>query len=138
MSWSYSGDPSSSAKDKVRFLVGDTDTDDQLLNDAEVLYVITESGGSIYQSAHDAAYAIASKFTRMASSKSVGDMSVSYSNRASSYFLWLKHCWSWVPVVSLPTPVGLVLKTLLGLQKKNMPPANGTEFYTGQTDYLRP
>ena len=30
MAWSYSGDPDSSALDSVRFLVGDTDTNDQL------------------------------------------------------------------------------------------------------------
>ena len=62
MSWSYSGNPADSALDKVRFLIGDTDTTDQLLTNEEINYTIAESGGSIYQSAHDAAYAIASKF----------------------------------------------------------------------------
>jgi len=137
MSWSYSGDPSSSAKDKVRFLVGDTDTDDQLLNDAEVLYVITESGGSIYQSAHDAAYAIASKFTRMASSKSVGDMSVSYSDRAASYFSLAKALLELGARRQPPTP-WISPQNIVRASEKDMPPANGTEFYTGQTDYLRP
>jgi hypothetical protein len=32
MTWSYSGDPSSSSTDAVRFLVGDTDTNDQLIS----------------------------------------------------------------------------------------------------------
>lgn len=36
MSWSYSGDPTTSLKDQVRFYIGDTDIDNQLLSDEEV------------------------------------------------------------------------------------------------------
>lgn len=39
--WSYSGDPSTSTLDAVRFLLGDTDPTFQLMQDAEVNYVIT-------------------------------------------------------------------------------------------------
>lgn len=42
MGWTYSGDPSVSRKDEVRFLVGDTnnDPDEQLLQDEEILYAL--------------------------------------------------------------------------------------------------
>lgn len=36
MAWTYSGDPNSSDRDMVRFLIADTDTDDQKLSDAEI------------------------------------------------------------------------------------------------------
>jgi len=44
LSWSYSHDPSASDKDAVRFLVGDTNSDDKLLDDNEILYVLSVEG----------------------------------------------------------------------------------------------
>jgi len=42
MVWSYSGDPSASDLDEVRYLSGDIDTNEQLVSDAEVAYSITK------------------------------------------------------------------------------------------------
>lgn len=87
-SFTYSGDPSARPLDQVRFLLQDTDSTDPLLSDAEILYVLNTAGGSVYQAAHDAAYAISAKFVRKAdTSKSVGDLSlsVSYGNRAAEF-----------------------------------------------------
>lgn len=84
MTWTYSGDPSSHDRDKVRFLVGDTDTTDQLVSDEEIAYLLTEAGDP-YRAAHDACMAIAAKFTRKAQSKSVGDLSISYADRAAAF-----------------------------------------------------
>ena len=39
MSWEYQG-PSASDKDEVRFLIGDTDVEDQLLSDEEIQYLV--------------------------------------------------------------------------------------------------
>ena len=44
MVWSYSGDPSSSDRDALRFLIGDTDTSDQQLVNEELDYLLTEHG----------------------------------------------------------------------------------------------
>lgn len=44
MTWSYSGDPATSQKDEVRFLIGDTDTKEQLLQDEEIQYLLTTTG----------------------------------------------------------------------------------------------
>ena len=52
MTWTYTGDPNVSDRDKIRFLIGDTDTNDQLVNDEEIEWALTEAG-SIYQAAHD-------------------------------------------------------------------------------------
>ena len=42
MTWTYSGNPSSTERDAVRFLVGDTDTNDQLLSNEEIDYLVTQ------------------------------------------------------------------------------------------------
>lgn len=90
MTWTYSGDPSSSVRDAVRFLVGDTDTTDQLLQDAEIDWVITQAGPSpatgdvIYEAAHRCCHAISGKFAREAD-KEIGDLKVSLSQRAAAY-----------------------------------------------------
>lgn len=86
--FTYSGDPSARDLDKVRFLLQDTDPVDPLLTDAEIVYLIAACDGSVYQAAHDAAYAISAKFVRRAdTSKSVGDLSLStsYGNRADEF-----------------------------------------------------
>ena len=38
--WTYSGDPKSSELDYYRFMLSDTDEDEQLLHDTEIQYVI--------------------------------------------------------------------------------------------------
>lgn len=43
MSWSYSGDPTASPIDAVRFWCQDTDTDRQLLADEEIQYLINRA-----------------------------------------------------------------------------------------------
>ena len=90
MAWTYSGDPSGSARDAIRFLIGDTDTNDELLNDAEIAWINNQVTGSdtattgIYTVAVRACLTIASKFSRMAD-KSVGDLSVSMAQKAHAY-----------------------------------------------------
>lgn len=64
MSWTYSGDPSASSLDEVRFLIGDTDTTDQLLQDAEVTYAITKYTDPL-QAAVSLCVQLAAKFARL-------------------------------------------------------------------------
>jgi hypothetical protein len=84
MSWSYSGNPSSSDLDAVRFLIGDTDTTDQLLQNEEINYLLAQTGNDVYTSAIIACRTIASKFSRKADQK-IGDYSISNSQKASQY-----------------------------------------------------
>lgn len=51
MAFSYSGDPTNSPLDKVRFILGDTDTNAYLLSDEEINYLL-----SITSSAEEATY----------------------------------------------------------------------------------
>ena len=90
MTWTYSGDPATNARDSIRFLIGDTDTTDQLLNDEEIAWINNQVTGSdtatsgVYTVAVRACLTIASKFSRMAD-KSVGDLSVSMAQKAHAY-----------------------------------------------------
>lgn len=90
MTWTYSGNPSSSATDAIRFLIGDTDTNDQLLSNEEIQWVNTQASGSatstatLYDSAYRCCMYVASKLAREAD-KQIGDLRVSMSQKAESY-----------------------------------------------------
>lgn len=82
MTNSYSGDPASSSKDAVRFWTGDTSAP-WLLSDEEINYTLTS-----YPSTQRAAAAclrkVAASYARKPS-RSVGDLSISYSDMAKQY-----------------------------------------------------
>ena len=46
MSWTYSGDPSSSELDECRFLISDTDEASPILQDEEIKYIIESANGN--------------------------------------------------------------------------------------------
>ena len=90
MTWTYSGDPNASARDAIRFLVGDTDTTEQLLSDEEIAWINIQASGSatatdsLYECGHRACHAISAKFARQAD-KQIGDLQVQLSQRAAAY-----------------------------------------------------
>lgn len=85
MTWSYSGNPAASANDKVRFLCGDTDTNNQQITNEEIAFLLTEWGGNAYTAAAEACMAIAGKYASKAdSSRSVGDLSISTQYQAQA------------------------------------------------------
>lgn len=83
MTWTYGGDPSANDRDEVRFLVGDTDTTDQLVTDEEIAYSVSDEATN-YNAAAKIARAIAAKFSRKVD-KSVGDLKQAYSQRVKQY-----------------------------------------------------
>ena len=83
MSWSYSGDPSSSNKDAVRFLLGDTDAEQPLISDEEVEYILSLEA-NVIRAAAIGAESIAGKFSSKVD-RSIGDFSESLSDLASQY-----------------------------------------------------
>lgn len=82
MTFTYSG-PNSDGE-KVRLMIGDTDSANALLTDEEITYFIT-LGGTIYAGAVLAARAVASKFSRLADTQ-IESVSVSNSQKAKQYF----------------------------------------------------
>lgn len=89
MTFTYSGDPSTSTRNYVRFLLNDTDSTDALFSDEELNYVISEWNSDAYEAARECAEILIARFAREAdsSSKSVGDISVSesYSQKIQHY-----------------------------------------------------
>ena len=83
MTWTYDGDPSANEKDEVRFLVGDTDSTDQLVSDEEIAYAIAEESNALLAAAK-VAKAIMAKFARLVD-KSVGDLKLNFSQRMTHY-----------------------------------------------------
>ena len=77
--WSYSGDPTTSAKDEVRFYIGDTDEDHQLLWDEEILF-LTEKYTNTYWAAGVAANTLAARCAPTTEEK-LGDWSGAYQQR---------------------------------------------------------
>lgn len=84
MTWTYSGDPSTSAKDAVRFRIGDTDADDQQISDEEISWLLTEEGSNIYAASAQACDGIAAKYARLVD-QSAGELSVKFSQRQTHY-----------------------------------------------------
>jgi len=85
MTFTYSNDPSTSTRNKVRFLINDVDSNDPLFNDAELDYLIAE-WSNVYETCRAACETLVARFSRLAdsTSKSVGDISVSESYTAKS------------------------------------------------------
>ena len=83
MTWTYEGLPDIHRRDAIRLLIGDTDTNDQLLSDEELRYA-TNRHGQDYRAAAEACGLIAGKFGRLID-RSVGDLSASFSQKRSNY-----------------------------------------------------
>lgn len=89
MSWSYSGDPSSSPLDELRFLIGDTDASCPILTDEELNYIITASNGNMSAAYSACLQNIVTKYARL-KDETVGDVSFKYSQIYDHYYKLLK------------------------------------------------
>ena len=83
MTWTYSGNPADSDRDEIRFLIGDTDTNDQQVSDEEIAWALTKSDGN-YGAAALLCSNLASKYARL-SDKEVGDLKLAYSQISQRY-----------------------------------------------------
>lgn len=83
MGWTYSGNPSGSTLDQVRFELGDTDVNDQQLQDGEINYLIAQFVDPFYAAACGCD-ALAAKYSRQAQ-KSIGAVSIAANQRAQAY-----------------------------------------------------
>ena len=83
MAATYSGNPSASDKDEVRFLIGDVDTDNALFTDEEIDWLISEEGSPLAAAAR-ACEILATRFAREADT-AVGDLRVDLSKLSEQY-----------------------------------------------------
>jgi hypothetical protein len=81
--WSYSGDPSTSNKDAVRFIIWDTDVNNQLVSDEEIAWSIATYGTNAL-AASRIARSLCFKFAQQVD-KQVGDLKISLSQKKTAY-----------------------------------------------------
>lgn len=90
MAWTY--DPTNLGTatlaeqlDSVRFLVGDTDTNDQQVQDEVIAFALEQFNGNIYSSAAFVARGIAAKYSRLVDTDLDGQLAESYSQLQKHY-----------------------------------------------------
>lgn len=86
MTWTYSGNPGASALDQVRFLLGDTDKCEQILQDAEITWVLSQYNNVPINAAIRCCEAVMAKYSRMAD-ESVGQVRIAFSQKRDGYRL---------------------------------------------------
>lgn len=136
MAWSYSGDPGASSLDEIRFLIGDTDSTDQLLSNEEINYLFTEYGDA-YSAAVACVVALIGKFSRdVEESKRVGDLSLTIKSGSKvDQFLLLKRTLESERTRRFPAAPAVnpnaILPTHIGIVE-----GEGTDYVVGQMDNL--
>jgi len=83
MAWNYSGDPSTSDLDAIRFEIGDTDPQEQLLTDSEILYSL-EAESTLLGAAARCCEVLAKRFARQADFR-LGPQTVWASQRSAAF-----------------------------------------------------
>jgi len=83
MTWSYSGNPADSPKDAVRFEIGDTNQEDQLISDEEINYCLASEKNTLAAAAR-CCEVIARKFARQAD-KAIGRTRIAASQKSKAY-----------------------------------------------------
>lgn len=90
MSWSYSPSDlntttTSGRLNTVRLLVGDTEETDQLAQNEEIIFALSQTGNNVYYAAVWICRAVAAKFSRMVTTTLDGALSANYSDKAKQY-----------------------------------------------------
>ncbi|GIV81724.1 MAG: hypothetical protein KatS3mg051_1188 [Anaerolineae bacterium] len=105
MTWTYSGDPAASSRDAVRFLIGDTDTNDQQITDEEIAWLLAQNGNT-YVAAAAACESIAAKYARNVDA-SVDSARVDASQRQAHYLALAKKLRSRAAYAAVPFAGGI-------------------------------
>ena len=90
MAWTYNSaelntTTEAGRRNTVRLLVGDTDTLDQQVDDAEVLFSLAQSNNGVYFAASWIARAISSKYARRVTTEISGSLKAQYSDLMKHY-----------------------------------------------------
>lgn len=128
-------DPTSGDRDKVRFLIQDTDSTDPHLQDAEVNYLISV-WGNVYAAATYAAEAIATQYAHKTNySRSIGDLSISESHATSAQeFRELANRLRAQELDLFPPTTKINASAIIATADK-LVQTYKTDFYTGIHDY---
>tara|TARA_R110000824_G_scaffold80100_2_gene201670 strand:- start:1690 stop:2154 length:465 start_codon:yes stop_codon:yes gene_type:complete len=90
MTWSYDAtdldtETDSGRLNSVRYLVGDTQSIDEQVQDEEIGFALAQTSNSVYNAAAFVASTIASKYSRLVTTQLDGALSADYSDLAKSY-----------------------------------------------------
>lgn len=133
MTWTYAGNPASSSREAVRFLVGDTIADDPQLQDEEIDWIISQEGSSVTRSAARAAEALQARYSRQVS-KTVGALSLQAETRAQHYAALAQKLWARSNSVLVAPYAGGLSKAEKETQHEN-DDAVQPDFKRGMQDY---
>lgn len=84
MTFSYSGDPTNSNIDEVRYLIQDTNSSDNVLEDEEIQYHLDNNSNNL-RAAIDAAETVATNFARKADRVDAEEVSANYREQADRF-----------------------------------------------------
>lgn len=84
MTWTYTGDPENSILDRLRLLMGDTDTNDQQLTDEVLNYYLAQNNNEAVRAAIDAVNSLIAKYSRQVTA-SIENVSVSSGGIVTQY-----------------------------------------------------
>lgn len=95
MSWSYNPSDlvtttASGRLNSVRLLIGDTDTNDQIMQNEEIVFALAQTTDNVYYAGSWACHMIASKYSRLVDLKIEGS-STNYSDLAKQYITMSDH-----------------------------------------------
>jgi hypothetical protein len=95
LSWSYNpsdlGTTTASGRlNSVRLLIGDTDTNEQIMQDEEITFSLAQTNNNVYYAGSWACHMIASKYSRLVDLKIEGSLS-RYSELAKQYITMSDH-----------------------------------------------
>lgn len=90
MSWSYSPSDlntttASGRLNTVRLLIGDTDSTDELSQNEEITFALSQTGDNVYYAAVWICRTIAAKFSRMVTTALDGALRANYSDKSKQY-----------------------------------------------------
>lgn len=81
MSWSYSGDPSTSKLDAVRFYLQDTDVEEPIMTDEDILFLLVNEENP-QNAAIKGLKTLVTKYSMLAD-RTIGDTSIKYTQKLS-------------------------------------------------------
>jgi hypothetical protein len=95
MAWTYDPTDLNTTTDSgrlnvVRFLSGDTDTNDQQVQNEEIVFSLAQVNDNVYMAASFTANTIASKYARLVTTELDGQLTVEYGDLTSRYTLLAK------------------------------------------------
>lgn len=90
MAWTYdetnlNTTTSAGRLNTVRLLVGDTDTNDQQLQDEEIAFALSENNDNVYSAGSFACRLLATKYARLVDTQLDGVLEAYYSQRVAQY-----------------------------------------------------